>query len=65
MLCVVKITVDYFLKVLIFEITVHINLFAYGSTPVEGSSKSTIGGLPIRAIAQLNFLLFPPERLLA
>jgi len=43
-----------------FEITVHINRFAYGSTPVDGSSRRMMGGLPIRAIAHYNFLLFPP-----
>ena len=43
-----------------FEITVHINRFAWGSTPVEGSSSRMIGGLPIRAIAHCSFLLFPP-----
>lgn len=31
-----------------------------GSIPVVGSSKNTTGGLPIRAMAVLNFLLFPP-----
>ena len=43
--------------------TVHINRLACGSTPVEGSSRSIIGGFPINAIAQLNFLLFPPLNL--
>jgi hypothetical protein len=37
------------------------NLLAYGSTPVDGSSKNIKGGLPISAIATDNFLLFPPE----
>jgi hypothetical protein len=37
------------------------NLFAYGSTPVEGSSKNIRGGFPIKAIATDSFLLFPPE----
>lgn len=58
---VVRIIEDYFLSVDILEITFHINLLASGSIPVEGSSKNTIGGLPIIAKATLNFLLFPPE----
>ena len=48
---VVNTTVDCFRRVDMFEIIVHMNLFAYGSTPVLGSSSSTIGGLPMRAIA--------------
>jgi len=43
----------------------HINLFALGSTPVEGSSKKINGGLPIMAIATESFLLLPPERVFA
>jgi hypothetical protein len=39
----------------------HINLLAFGSTPVLGSSKKTMGGFPIIAIATESFLLFPPE----
>ena len=58
---VVKIIVLYFLSVAILEITFHINLLASGSIPVDGSSRNTIGGLPIIAIATDNFLLFPPE----
>ena len=60
MLCVVRITVENFLRVLMFEITVHMNRLACGSTPVEGSSSKIIGGLPISAIAHYNFLLLPP-----
>jgi hypothetical protein len=41
------------------------NRLAKGSTPVDGSSKNTIGGLPNIAIATYSFLLFPPERLFA
>jgi len=41
--------------------TFHINLLASGSIPVDGSSKKTIGGFPIIAIATDNFLLFPPD----
>lgn len=59
--CVVKTIELYFLYVAIRDITFHINLLASGSIPVEGSSKNTIGGLPIIAIATLNFLLFPPD----
>lgn len=58
-------TALFFLMVDIFEMMFHMNLLAYGSTPVEGSSKKTKGGLPIKAIATDNFLLFPPESTLA
>jgi hypothetical protein len=44
-----------------FEIIVHIKRFAYGSTPVDGSSSNTIGGFPINAIAHYSLRLFPPE----
>jgi len=59
---VVKMTVDFFLKVDILEIMLHMNLLAFGSIPVEGSSKNTMGGFPTIAIATETFLLFPPER---
>jgi len=59
--CVVKMIEDYFLLVAILDITSHINLLASGSIPVDGSSRNTIGGLPIIAIATDNFLLFPPD----
>jgi hypothetical protein len=55
------ITALFFLRVEIFETIFHINLLAYGSTPVDGSSKNTKGGLPIIAIDTDSFLLFPPE----
>lgn len=59
--CVVKITVDCFFSVDILEIIFHINLLAFGSIPVEGSSKNIIWGFPIMAIATDNFLLLPPD----
>jgi len=37
------------------------NLLALGSTPVLGSSKKIIGGLPIRAMATESLRLFPPD----
>ncbi len=37
------------------------NLLAFGSIPVDGSSKNIILGFPIIAIATDNFLLLPPE----
>ena len=43
----------------------HINHFAFGSIPVEGSSRKTIGGFPIIAIATHSFLLFPPLSFIA
>jgi len=58
---VVKITVLCLRKVDMFEIIVHMNRLAWGSTPVEGSSSSTIGGLPINAIAHCSFRLLPPD----
>ena len=39
---------DFFLSVEILEITDHMNRRASGSIPVEGSSKKTIEGLPIK-----------------
>ena len=57
---VVKIIDDNFLIVEIFEITFHINLLASGSMPLEGSSRKTIGGFPVIAIATHSFLLLPP-----
>lgn|SRR3990167_462290 len=38
----------------------HIFRLIIGSIPVEGSSKNTIFGSPMKAIATANFLLFPP-----
>jgi hypothetical protein len=57
----VRIIEDYLRYVAILDITFHINLRASGSIPVEGSSKNTIGGLPIIAIATLNLRLLPPD----
>ena len=61
---VVRIIVDCFSSVDIFDMTLHINLFALGSIPVDGSSMNMIGGLPIIAIATDSLRLFPPERFL-
>lgn len=58
---VVKMIELYYLFVEILEITFHIYLLAWGSIPVEGSSKKHIGGFPSIAMATDNFLLFPPE----
>lgn len=55
------ITALFFLRVEIFDTMFHMNLLAYGSTPVDGSSKNTKGGFPIIAIDTESFLLFPPE----
>lgn len=38
------------------------NLLAFGSIPVDGSSRKIIEGLPIIAIATESFLLFPPDK---
>jgi len=54
-----------FLRVEILDTIFHMNLLAYGSTPVEGSSRKTIGGLPSIAIATDIFLLLPPDKLFA
>jgi len=51
----------YFLWVDIFEMIFHMNLLAWGSTPVDGSSRKIRGGLPIRAIETESFLLLPPD----
>ena len=59
---VVRITVDCFFSVEILDMTFHINRLAFGSIPVEGSSKNMILGFPIIAIATDNFLLLPPDR---
>ncbi len=58
---VVKMTVDCFFSVEIRDITFHMNLLALGSMPVDGSSKNSMFGFPIIAIATDNFLLFPPD----
>jgi hypothetical protein len=60
--CVVNITVvNFYLFNAFFDMTYHMNLRDIGSIPVEGSSKNTTAGLPIRAIANESFLLLPPE----
>jgi len=59
---VVRTIDDCFLRVATLLMTVHMNLLAYGSIPVDGSSKKIIGGLPNIAIATDNFLLFPPDK---
>jgi hypothetical protein len=51
---VVRITDERLRLVVIFEITDHMNLLAFGSIPVEGSSKNTIGGFPNIAQATDN-----------
>ena len=40
--------------------TVHRFRLATGSTPLVGSSRKTIGGSPIRAMAVLSLRLLPP-----
>jgi hypothetical protein len=59
--CVVRMIVDYFRSVAIFEITFHMNRLALGSMPVEGSSRKMIFGLPIMAMATDSFRLLPPD----
>ena len=54
--------VDCFFYVAILDITLHMNLRALGSIPVDGSSRKIIFGLPIIAMATDSFRLFPPER---
>jgi hypothetical protein len=54
-------TVAFFFSVATLEITFHINLLAFGSIPVEGSSRKMMRGLPIIAIATESFRLLPPE----
>mmetsp|Transcript_78403 Transcript_78403/g.224676 ORF Transcript_78403/g.224676 Transcript_78403/m.224676 type:complete len:80 (+) Transcript_78403:541-780(+) len=62
MLCVVRIT-D--LPCIVAEISVHIKRLDSGSTPVVGSSKKTMRGLPTSAMPRDNFLFVPPENVLA
>lgn len=59
---VVRMTVAFFFSVATLEMTLHMNLLAFGSMPVEGSSRKIIRGFPIIAIATDNFLLFPPDK---
>lgn len=58
---VVSITVASLRSVATLAITFHMNLLALGSMPVDGSSRKTMRGLPIMAMATDNFLLLPPE----
>ncbi len=62
MACVVSMIVDYFLSEAIWDMIFHMNLLALGSMPVEGSSKKTILGFPIIAMATESFLLLPPDK---
>lgn len=41
--------------------TFHMNLLAFGSIPVDGSSRKMMFGFPIIAIATESFLLLPPD----
>lgn len=59
---VVNRTVDCFFYVAILEIIFHINLRAFGSIPVEGSSRKITLGSPIIAIPTDSFRLFPPDK---
>merc|ERR1719245_1713902 len=56
--CVVRITQR---PPIVLRIKSHIERRAIGSIPVDGSSKNTIGGLPIIAMATLSLRLLPPE----
>jgi len=49
-----------FLNFKLYISVFHKNLFAIGSNPLDGSSKNSISGPPIKAIETHNFLLFPP-----
>jgi len=56
--CVVNITTLFFFK---FLICYHILLFVLGSSPDVGSSRNTIFGSPMAAMASDNLLRIPPE----
>jgi len=60
--CVVRMTELCFFSLEILDTMFHMKRLACGSTPVEGSSKKIIGGLPIIAKETLSFLLLPPDR---
>ncbi len=45
-----------------YWIVFHRNLREIGSTPVLGSSKNYIHGLPIKAIETQSLRLFPPDK---
>jgi len=57
---VVRMTADFLSRYEIFSTTCHMKRLASGSMPADGSSRSTIGGLPMRARPTESFLLFPP-----
>ena len=61
MLCVVSTTEQDWSWVAIFTITFHMNRRDTGSIPVDGSSRNTIAGSPMVAMATLSLRLFPPE----
>ncbi len=61
---VVNITVACFYLILVIMVS-HKLLRAYGSKPVDGSSKYYILGAAINAIATLSLRLFPPDNSLA
>ena len=52
------IAVDLVLAIVVKSL--HIKREATGSKPVDGSSKYTEGGAPIRAMAKLTLRRFPP-----
>lgn len=58
---VVSTTVASLFCVATLAMTFHMKRLALGSIPVEGSSKNTILGLPIIAIATDSFRLLPPD----
>mmetsp|Transcript_150505 Transcript_150505/g.262218 ORF Transcript_150505/g.262218 Transcript_150505/m.262218 type:complete len:90 (+) Transcript_150505:626-895(+) len=60
--CVVRIT-D--LPCIVVDISFHINRRDSGSTPVVGSSRKTILGLPTSAMPSESFRRVPPEKVWA
>jgi hypothetical protein len=60
--CVVRMTVLYFFSLEIFDTMFHMKRLACGSTPVDGSSRKMIGGLPMIAMETESFLLLPPDK---
>ena len=59
--CVVNKIEEFLLSTDSLLIYYHKCLLDIGSIPLVGSSNSIIGGVPIKATAAVNFLLFPPE----
>lgn len=59
--CVVSTTVASLFCVATLAITFHMKRLALGSIPVDGSSRNTILGLPIMAIATDSLRLLPPD----